>query len=1458
MSNETTTNLSADISKFKKAFSDAQKTIRLANSEFKKTSATMDDWSKSTDGLQAKIEQLDTVFGAEKQKLESLKNQYEAVKKEQGENSAGAEALKIKINNQSAAVAKAEKNLNQYKNKLTELEKEQSKVQTAYEKTSQEINEQESELIKLKQEYSNLVLSQGKSSSSAEEVAAKIGKLSTELNENRKAMQQAEDAADDLDNSLEKTEVTVDDVREGFTVLKGTFANLLSDGIKNIGSAVANQFKTMITESKAAYNDFQAQTGETTESVAEFKDEIDEIYKNNYGESLSDVADAMAKVKQQTNETDPSKISKMTENALALRDTYDYDLAESLRAVKMLMDQFGISSEDAYNLIVQGTQQGLNKNGDLLDTINEYAVHYKQLGYNQDQFLSSLINGTEKGTFSVDKLGDAMKEFGIRTKDTAESTTEGYEIIGLDAKKMRQEFAKGGKSAQQATNKTLKALMNMDDKVKQNQAGVDLFGTMWEDLGIEGVKALTNVNNRIDNSKDSMEELKKIKYDDITNDFKALGRSIQMDFIAPMAKKALPYAEKFTKYCINNLDELIPKIKLAGTLWVGAFTVNKVAKLKQSIDTLTSSLSRADGLTGKVFNAIPTPIKAATVIGGGFVLMLRNMIKEETDNAEALKKSTTQYYERTEAQKKLGEEIKKTTESMREAEEARKIEVEKADALSEHNEKLSKRLDEIIDKNGKVKKGYEDEAKAITTQLSDALGINIELVGNQIRGYDELEKKIKKVIVQKKAEAMQSIYGDDYENAIVQERELLQLKSEKQKQVDESTKKLAEAEKKYYTEYNKFQRIAKMSDEDFDPVKEGFDEYTDLSLALQQTRENYEVYWEAVKTARDANAENNKELKEANNNYLANQTILTNYDNLSKAIASGDEKRIESMTNNLKNNFITAKNGTQESLSEQLTYWQNYHKNLQKAVEDGTEGVTKKQVIAAEKMEKKATKALEKFNKIATKEVNSVVKKINTTDWEKAGENGIQGFINGFLSKKSQLHTSVKGIAVGAVTTLQKALDEHSPSRVTRKIGVFFSQGFINGVISLYKKAKAAAQGVGGASIAGIMLGIDKGDYKGVGEKLITHYTNAINSQAKKVSKSMKSLITSAIKEGQKSIKAPESNNIVKKAKKEFADVGQDMIDSFGKAIEKGATKAVTKVKNSISKISEAYQEQYNDIIDKQEALKNTLSDYGDLFERDNNGKIKLSDLKAQTNFLKDYGSNLEKLKSQVSNDLMGVITSMSAEDGADLASKLLSLNTADLKAFDNAYKKKQKVSAQISKNYYQSEIDSLKKNFTTKINKQLKTLKSDLKEVGKQSVEGFIKGFESKNGKVSKYVENWAKGIIKTIKKEWKIHSPSRVSKFELMGNFMQGMIDGVAIKARKVTNTVRDLTSGIVDSANSSISGMRSGLSGGYTHGNTNINNNTATYNFYQTNNSPKALNRLEIYRDSKNLMKFVKGVT
>lgn len=139
--NETTTSFNVEISQLKAAFKEAQRAVRVANSEFKAATAGMDDWSKSADGLGAKITQLNKVLDGEKKKLESLEQQYKRTAEEQGENSKGAQELLIKLNNQKAAISKVEKELNKYETALNDIDDESKDAEKSLDKVSKKIKD---------------------------------------------------------------------------------------------------------------------------------------------------------------------------------------------------------------------------------------------------------------------------------------------------------------------------------------------------------------------------------------------------------------------------------------------------------------------------------------------------------------------------------------------------------------------------------------------------------------------------------------------------------------------------------------------------------------------------------------------------------------------------------------------------------------------------------------------------------------------------------------------------------------------------------------------------------------------------------------------------------------------------------------------------------------------------------------------------------------------------------------------------------------------------------------------------------------------------------------------------------------------------------------------------------------------------------------------------------------------
>lgn len=315
-----------------------------------------------------------------------------------------------------------------------------------------------------------------------------------------------------------------------------------------------------------AMNDFIAITGKGTEETERYQAVMEDIYANNYGESFSDIGQAMAEVTKQLGDMDDASLQNVTESAFALRDTFGYDIPESTRAAKAMVDNFGVSGEEAMNLISSGAQNGLDYSGELLDSISEYSVQFDKMGLGAEDMFAIFQKGAESGAFNLDKVGDAVKEMSIRVVDGSDTTKQGFELLGLNADEMAQKFAAGGDTAKEAFNETLDALAAMEDPIAQNTAGVDLIGTMWEDLGPEAVTALAGIEEGAYKTSDAMEQIKDVKYDDLGSMFEELKRNVEV-LLIPLGEALLPVLSTLIDSVLPILTGLLgPLISLFAEL----------------------------------------------------------------------------------------------------------------------------------------------------------------------------------------------------------------------------------------------------------------------------------------------------------------------------------------------------------------------------------------------------------------------------------------------------------------------------------------------------------------------------------------------------------------------------------------------------------------------------------------------------------------------------------------------------------------------------------------------------------------------------------------------------------------------------------------------------------------------------------------------------------------------------
>lgn len=529
-------------------------------------------------------------FGAETQKLTTALNQINGQSRDlQNELKRVERLLKFDPENTqllaqqqeilSEAIQETEKRVQQLRQAGEQMQEKLNRGEI----TTQQFRDMQREIVRAEQDLDRLRQS-ASALNTVETEAQEAGEALKEVSQNaREAGEDTDQMADTLADMVKKAAL----------------------GAAGVGAVIqAFRISDDITNSM---NQFGAATGATKEETEAMGESMKEIYNSNLGESFEDIAQTMALVNQRTGQTGQS-LEDTAKAALLLRDTFDMDVNEGIRGADALMRQFGLTSEEAYTYIANGAQQGLNQNQDLADQIAEYSVYYAEMGLSVDDMFHMMAAGAESGAFQIDYLNDAIKEFGIRAKDNSDSTKQAFKDLGL--KDLTKDFAAGGEQAKEAFQIIVSELAGMEDQVKQNEIGVALFGTKWEDLGIKAMEALTTANTEVSFTKNSLESINAIKYDSLGAALEGIKRQVETNILAPIGEGAVPAVTAFSQglqIAIDHAEELAPAAA-AGAAAIGAFTAATKAHT-----VATNAASTATKALNLVMNANPAA-KVITVI----------------------------------------------------------------------------------------------------------------------------------------------------------------------------------------------------------------------------------------------------------------------------------------------------------------------------------------------------------------------------------------------------------------------------------------------------------------------------------------------------------------------------------------------------------------------------------------------------------------------------------------------------------------------------------------------------------------------------------------------------------------------------------------------------------------------------------------------------------------------------
>lgn len=396
------------------------------------------------------------------------------------------------------------------------------------------------------------------------------------------------DAFGDVEDGLDDTGEAA--LKTGDIIKANLLSEAIKTGVQKLGDVLKNAASNAVQVAgnmDKGVRKIASATNASAEDMQNLRSVVETIYGDNFGESAEDIADSISKIKQNLGDLSDDELIKITESAYALQDVFDYGVDESSRAVKAMMDNFDVSAAEAYDYIARGAQNGLDYSGELLDNISEYSVQFKKMGLSASDMFTIFQNGAENGAWNLDKIGDSVKELAIRVIDGSDTSKQGFEALGFKADEMAKRFGAGGETARAAFQEVITALAAMDDPVEQNTAGINLMGTMWEDMGAQAVLALGDISDSAYDCAGALNEIKDVNYGGLPDTLESIKRQIDL-LIEPIGKSLVP--------SLNEVSETISDVREKGDLQeiavsVSEFISGALTLLLKNINLIASAVT---------------------------------------------------------------------------------------------------------------------------------------------------------------------------------------------------------------------------------------------------------------------------------------------------------------------------------------------------------------------------------------------------------------------------------------------------------------------------------------------------------------------------------------------------------------------------------------------------------------------------------------------------------------------------------------------------------------------------------------------------------------------------------------------------------------------------------------------------------------------------------------------------
>lgn len=487
-------NLSNNIEKTKNSIKLLENNLSETKEKFNSLGEETESFKDKLKALDDKLSKTESELGAMISANKKAEGSYGALAQEILQLGAKLEVGSQKINLYKSEIATLEKNLKLNKQELNELSNsilqtnnklEQAKVK--YGENSQEAQKLSGKLLSLKDDYRKLNLEINDSEKELSDFKQEMNNIQKEVNETSKEISSMkwDKLSEDLDNAKSKAET-----------LRNSLVGL------GLGSGMA------LLEADKTITQFEGSLGLTQEEAEELYGLLSDYAKDGFGmEGMSEITKKTRQEMSDLFKGNTKEAENFEKGIYSICEVMDVDYDETIRAAQQLMRNYGISGEKALDIIAKGFQNGLNSSGDYLDMLHEYPVQFASLGFSAEETFQILERGAKSGVYNLDHVSDAIKEARLVLSEMPKDTEEALKSIGFNASAVKKAINEGGEAS---TKMILKIIdkMNTLDKTTQNQVGLTIFRTKWEDTGGAVQNILSGLNGQVEGLDGSVNQVR--------------------------------------------------------------------------------------------------------------------------------------------------------------------------------------------------------------------------------------------------------------------------------------------------------------------------------------------------------------------------------------------------------------------------------------------------------------------------------------------------------------------------------------------------------------------------------------------------------------------------------------------------------------------------------------------------------------------------------------------------------------------------------------------------------------------------------------------------------------------------------------------------------------------------------------------------------------------------------------